>query len=118
MRNFHTKEKAAIVATLLLAPPLCMMAQEDLSSCMVQLQERYRIHFVYDASLQHLLDTTKTTGNPEVTFTLKAALKETFEGSPVTWRLHGRNVVLKATSAGQRPEAEDSKKEAREENDS
>ena len=118
MKNFRTKEKAAFIAALLLAPPLCMTAQEPLSSCMEQLKERYRIHFVYDASLQHLLDTTRTMATQTATLPLKDALHETFDGSRVLWHLRGRHVILKAASVSQEPHAEAIKKFARKERDS
>ena len=118
MKNYHTKEKAAFIAALLLCPPLCMTAQETLSGCLAQLKERYRIHFIYDASLQNLLDTTKTMATPTATLPLKDALRETFDGSQVIWHLRGRNVILKAATASPALREGAIKKEARKERDS
>ena len=118
MKNFRPKETAAFTAAPPLAPPFCLTPQEPPSSCTAQLQARYRIHFVYDASLQHLLDTTKTMATPTATLPLKDALHETFDGSRVLWHLRGRHVILKAASASQEPHAEAIKKFARKERDS
>ena len=85
---------------LLLLALLCLLlparAQDSLTARMEQLRGRYDIHFIYDASLQGLLEATAPAGATDDTLPLEEALRRTFDGTPVSWQLRGRNVVLKA----------------------
>lgn len=98
MRNFSTWRAVILFTALLLSGLLPAQAQDALISRMAQLQERYGIHFIYDASLQETLGSTLAQAAPATAATLEDALQQTFDGAPVTWQLRGRNVVLKAAS--------------------
>ena len=95
MAEIHFKRVVALVTTLFLTTLLPLMAQETLSNCMAKLQERYGIHFIYDAALQDTLSATRIKAVPAATLPLEEALRQTFEGTPVIWHLRGRNVILK-----------------------
>ena len=98
MKNFHTRRVVILLTTLLLSSLLPARAQEVLPDRMAQLQERYGIHFIYDASLQGTLGATPAKIAPADSLPLEEALRQTFDGTAVTWQLRGRNVVLKAAS--------------------
>ena len=102
MRNFSTWRAVILFTALLLSGLLPAQAQDALISRMAQLQERYGIHFIYDASLQDALGSTRAKAAPAATLPLEEALRQTFDGTAVTWQLRGRNVVLKAAPTSPR----------------
>ena len=95
MKNFYLSKMVAVVVALTSIALLPLTAQETLQSRIKQIQENYGVHFVYDASLQGTLDTTRVKSAPAASITLEEALRQTFEGAPVAWQLRGRNVILK-----------------------
>jgi len=99
MKNFHTKGMIIIIATLLLSSLLPAKAQETLLTRVKQIQESYGVHFIYDASLTGTLNATRTQSAPAVTLPLEEALRQTFDGTAVSWQLRGRNVILKGVAA-------------------
>jgi len=99
MKNFHTKGMIIIIATLLLSSLLPAKAQEALLTRVKQIQESYGVHFIYDASLTGTLNATRTQSAPAVTLPLEEALRQTFDGTAVSWQLRGRNVILKGVAA-------------------
>ena len=99
MKNSNFTRVVILVSTLLLSALLPAQAQDSLTSRMAQLQERYGIHFIYDASLQGTLDATRTQSAPAAALPLEEALRQSFAGAPVSWQLRGSNVVLKAAPA-------------------
>ena len=74
-------------------------AQDKLSARMEQLHTLYKINFLYDASLRGVLDAPRQLPELPATLPLEDALRQTFEGSGISWQLRGRNVVLKAAPA-------------------
>lgn len=74
---------------LLLLVLLCLLlparAQDSLTARMEQLRGRYDIHFIYDASLQGLLEATAPSRTFDASLTLEEALRRTFDGTPVSW---------------------------------
>ena len=64
-----------------------------------RLRERYGVRFVYDAALGQTLEGLAAREDLPEGLTLEAALDRTFSGSGITWKLRGRNVVLKAAPA-------------------
>ena len=64
MRNFSTWRAVILFTALLLSGLLPAQAQDALISRMAQLQERYGIHFIYDASLQETLGSTLAQAAP------------------------------------------------------
>ena len=97
MKNFNLK-KVVAVAIALAFTMLPVFAQETLLGRMEQLRKSYGVHFVYDASLQGALSATRTTSTLPSSLPLEEALRRTFDGTSVTWQLHGNSVVLKAAS--------------------
>ena len=93
------KRILALAAALLCFTSLSLMAQDSLLGRMEQLRERYGVHFIYDASLQGTLTSSRTESAPAVTLPLEEALRQTFVGTAVNWQLHGNSVILKAAPA-------------------
>ena len=102
MRHTHFHRLMILVILPILFNLLPARAQETLTSRMAQMQERYGIHFIYDASLQDALGSTRAKAAPAATLPLEEALRQTFDGTAVTWQLRGRNVVLKAAPTSPR----------------
>ncbi|MBP5625816.1 MAG: TonB-dependent receptor [Bacteroidales bacterium] len=99
MNNFNLRKMAVAAITLVFFSLLPLMAQETLIGHIRQMQENYGVHFIYDASLQGTLASTRTSSAPAATLPLEEALRQTFAGTNVNWQLRGNNVVLKAASA-------------------
>jgi hypothetical protein len=99
MKNFYLRKVVAVAVALTCIALLPLMAQETLLSRVKQIQESYGVHFIYDASLTGTLNATRTQSAPAVTLPLEEALRQTFDGTSVSWQLRGRNVVLKGVVA-------------------
>ena len=104
MKNIQKRilSAAASIALLCLAS-LSSMAQDTLLGRMEQLRKSYGVHFIYDASLTGTLNTTRTQSTPAATVPLEEALRQTFNGTSVSWQLRGHSVVLKGIVAPVRP---------------
>ena len=94
-----SKKRTVLVIALTYFALLPAMAQDTLLNCLRQLQERYGAHFIYDASLQGTLASTRTNARPAATLPFEEALRQTFDGTSISWKLRGNNVVLKAAPA-------------------
>ena len=99
----NLKKTLSLAAALLCFASLSLMAQDSLLGRMEQLRERYGVHFIYDASLAETLDTTRTQSAPAAAIPLEEALRQTFNGTSVSWHLRRNNVVLKGIVAPARP---------------
>ena len=99
MKNFNLRKVAAVAAALLCFASLSLMAQNTLLGCMEQLRESYGVHFIYDASLQGTLASTRTSSAPAATLPLEEALRRTFAGTSISWQQHGNSIVLKGAPA-------------------
>ena len=79
---------------LLLLALLCLLlparAQDRLTTRMEQLRGHYDILFIYDASLQGLLEATAPSRTFDASLTLEDALHQTFDGTAVAWQRRGR----------------------------
>ncbi len=98
MKNFYLRKVVAAAVALTCIALLPLTAQETLLSRIKQIQERYGVHFIYDASLQGTLDATRTQSAPAATLPLEEALRQSFDGTAVSWQLRGKNVVLKGAA--------------------
>ena len=99
MKNFYLRKVAAVAAALLCFASLSLMAQDNLLGRMEQLRESYGVHFIYDASLQGALASTRTGSASAVTLPLEEALRQTFAGTSISWQQHGNSIVLKGAAA-------------------
>ena len=57
------------------------------------IQDKYHVHFVYDAKLNLDIQSSKELANNE---TLKEALKILFDGSNISYKIRGRNILLRS----------------------
>ena len=100
MKNFFFRKMAVMAVSLIFFALLPARAQDStLLGRMEQLRKSYGVHFIYDASLQGVLGSTRTNAAPAVALPLEEALRQTFDGTPVSWQLRGNNVVLKNAPA-------------------
>lgn len=57
------------------------------------IQDKYHVHFVYDAKLNLDIQSSKELASNE---TLKEALKILFDGSNISYKIRGRNILLRS----------------------
>lgn len=72
------------------------MGQRTIKQQMLMIQDKYQVHFVYDASLN--LDIQTEEEHPTLG-PLKSVLRNLFAGSKISYKVRGRNILLKAEKA-------------------
>ena len=93
--------KTKLTLLLLFISLLPAAAHDNLLARMERLRTQYHVNFLYDASLRGTLEAPRSLPDLPATLPLETALRQTFDGSGLTWQQRGRNVVLKAVPASQ-----------------
>ena len=82
-----------VLFIMLLWYSIAAMGQRTIKQQINMIQDKYQVHFVYDAQLNLEIQTHK---DFHITGPLKGVLKNLFDESKINYKIRGRNILLRA----------------------